>query len=485
MGAVSIPSRRSSRSSRGPNPWPTLAVMVCGTAIAVAIAWWAGNHTPSHQGTVNQFDEAIATSSSRPGASANSTTSPPSIGNGLASSKAGAGGAAAVSSTAPAASTARPTAPSATTTASAGLETSAWCETLFAEQNVNTNPLYLVALAHCQADRSTTLSTTQHSVARCLYINGVIAPVAYADATDASASGTLLDACRANPTYQAPSAAFAAPPAPTAPVASGNMPALSTQSAPTTVQRCFTPYRSVLCGQMATDRLGALPSTNNLQVMRACSSRTLYSPIGCALANGQIPLRTPRGDAPAGDYWAWDAAGDVFVCPLSGPPTEGACTFEFRTTGDSWGMATYLSTPPTGCPPPLQGVETGERVAVTLGLGTSTGYRSESAMIDTGAPMSWALVSQLQGTAWHPVGGLSSILFPLVAPSPVKVQEWQGPLGVQDGSQWVSLGSVEVEGLEQNPGVGVQGFGLGLNALGGVSLDVHGSTWTMYFECGG
>ena len=57
-----------------------------------------------------------------------------------------------------------------------------------------------------------------------------------------------------------------------------------------------------------------------------------------------------------------------------------------------------------------------------------------------------------------------------------------GPLAVLDGQTWVPLGQTTVQAYS-GPATTV-GDGLGLNALTNMALDVHGSAWTLRFQCG-
>ena len=68
------------------------------------------------------------------------------------------------------------------------------------------------------------------------------------------------------------------------------------------------------------------------------------------------------------------------------------------------------------CPSPLAGAEQNGRVALTIGLGLPRGgYQQEPAIIDTGSPGTYLVLSQIQGTAFQNSGLLTQITFPFVA----------------------------------------------------------------------
>ena len=147
--------------------------------------------------------------------------------------------------------------------------------------------------------------------------------------------------------------------------------------------------------------LGLAPDFGaNLSVTQACTARELYSPIGCALARGRIPLGTPRGDAPSGLYWAWLNTGDTFLRAVGrGAPTEGStCRFEFRTVHDAGcHMATYLSTG-DGRPGP---VADWLRHLHRLEAGALHDH--------TGSPGTYVEAGQLTGTAFRASGPLTQV----------------------------------------------------------------------------
>jgi hypothetical protein len=258
--------------------------------------------------------------------------------------------------------------------------------------------------------------------------------------------------------------------------------ALILSPVPAAAATCFSLGGPAHCGQTYPMQKDTLPATI-LQAAAACERGFLYSPWGCALADGRVPLGVSRGDAPAGDYFAWLATGDLFACPASGAPTAGAgCTFFFRTI-DGWDMAGTFSAAAlraaVTCPVPLRGqVTAGGRIAVTIGIGTGGGFRPEPAIVDTGSPDTYVLASQLQG--WRPAGPLGRILFPLWGDLLLPDTPYTGTLAVLDGPAWVSLGRVTVQGIQ-----GPVGDGLGMDALRGGSLQVGGGTWTLNFPCGG
>jgi hypothetical protein len=257
---------------------------------------------------------------------------------------------------------------------------------------------------------------------------------------------------------------------------------------------CFTLEATARCGQVSTVEQDSLPSSLGA-AGAACATGFLQSPVGCLLADGSAAVDAPRGDAPAGTYYAWLATGDLFTCPLASAPTSAAgCSFRFRTEADTgWDMrGTFpasAQTTATACLPPLTAAEQDGRVAVTIGLGLAVGgYRPESAIIDTGSPSTYMAQSTLDGTAFVPAGPVTQILFPLVHNLTVPAQPYIGPLAVRDGAVWAPLGKVLVQAY-QSPTivreVGNGGNGLGLNALQRVTLSVHGSSWTLRFPCGG
>jgi hypothetical protein len=141
----------------------------------------------------------------------------------------------------------------------------------------------------------------------------------------------------------------------------------------------------------------------------------------------------------------------------------------------------YLQGPPS-CPPLLQGAYEGSRVRLTIGLGTPDGgYRAESSIVDTGAPMSFLDAAQLAGTAFTPISPLQQIMLPFFHHIVLQGRVYQGPLAVLDAGQWVSIGVQQVQAL-QSPPAGV-GDGLGLNAFASMHLTEGHTGWVLAFDC--
>jgi hypothetical protein len=283
----------------------------------------------------------------------------------------------------------------------------------------------------------------------------------------------------------------------TSPTTSPTTPAPpTTPSTPDLTTECFTLMTTQLCGDAFITHtvVQPLPSTVG-GALADCASGWLVSPVGCMWANDiAAPTNVPFGNAPRGEYYAWLASGDLYVCPDTGAPTAAAgCSYLYKTTPSSgFHMSSFFSpaalAKAEGCPAPLQGTVTASgRIALTVGLGLpGGGWKAVPFIIDTGSPVMIVHSTYLAGTAWQPDGVVGTLLLPFVeGGARLPYTQENGPLALLDNGRWVLLSTDAQAQVVSVPGVPFDNV-LGMDIIqssGGLRLQVHGSKWAITSNC--
>jgi hypothetical protein len=258
---------------------------------------------------------------------------------------------------------------------------------------------------------------------------------------------------------------------------------------------CFTLTTTQLCGDALMSQAAAQPLPSTVGgALADCASGWLVSPVGCMWANDiAAPTDVPFGNAPSGKYYAWLASGDLYVCPNTGAPTAAAgCSYLYKTVPDSgFHMSSFFSqaalAKTEGCPAPLQGTVTmGKRIALTVGLGLpGGGWKAVPFVIDTGSPVMVVHSKYLAGTAWKPDGVVGTLTFPFFeGGTNLPYTQENGPLALLDNGRWVPVSSdMQAQAVSVTSISFPNVLGIGPLQSSGLQLQLHGSEWTIAFNC--